>query len=291
MQRLLPLLLVPLSLASADLSIDHVIVAGKDLKSMQAKLAAIGIPTEYGGRHNNHATEMALVSFPDGSYLELLAIQPDADPQALAAHQRTRQLQKDAGPCAWAARLKDIDSEVKRLRAAGVSVGEPVRSGRDRPDGTRLEWEATQVGEEPSGTYFPYLERDITPRALRAFPRGKPTTQDFKGVATVVIAVRNLDAAIKRFRQAYDMPPPIRQSDPEFGAQLALLGNMPVILAAPLNAQSWLNGRLQEFGEGPCAFILSRGSGQHSAVSKTRWFGIDVSWMDADKLGWHLGFE
>ena len=291
MQRLLPLLLVPLSLASADLSIDHVIVAGKDLKSMQAKLAAIGIPTEYGGRHNNHATEMALVSFPDGSYLELLAIQPDADPQALAAHQRTRQLQKDAGPCAWAARLKDIDSEVKRLRAAGVSVGEPVRSGRDRPDGTRLEWEATQVGEEPSGTYFPYLERDLTPRALRAFPRGKPTTQDFKGVATVVIAVRNLDAAIKRFRQAYDMPPPIRQSDPEFGAQLALLGNMPVILAAPLNAQSWLNGRLQEFGEGPCAFILSRRSGQRSTVSKTRWFGIDVSWMDADKVGWHLGFE
>jgi hypothetical protein len=289
--RLLPLLLIPLSLACADLSIDHVIVAGKDLQSMQAKLAAIGIPTEYGGRHSNHATEMALVSFPDGSYLELLAIQPDADPQAVAAYVWARQLQKEAGPCAWAARLKDIDPEVKRLRAAGVPVGQAVRGGRNRPDGTRLEWEATQVGEEPSGTYFPYLERDLTPRALRAFPRGKPTTQDFKGVATVVIAVRDLDAAIKRFRQAYDMPPPVRQPDPEFSAQLALLGSIPVILAAPLNAQSWLNGRLREFGEGPCAFILSRRSGQHGTVSKTRWFGIDVSWMDADKLGWRLGFE
>ena len=237
---------------------------------MQAKLATIGIPTEYGGRHNNHATEMALVSFPDGSYLELLAIQPDADPRALVAYVWNRQLREDAGPCAWAARLNDVGAEVKRLKAAGVSVGEAVRDGRNRPDGTRLEWEATQVGDDPRGTYFPYLERDLTPRALRAFPRGKPTTQDFNGVAAVVIAVRNLDAAIKRFRQAYDMPPPIRQSDPEFGAQLAQLGNLPVILAAPRNAQSWLNGRLQQFGEGTCAFILSRRSGQHPTVSKTR---------------------
>jgi hypothetical protein len=280
-----------MSLATGQLSIDHVIVAGRDLKSMQAKLAAAGIPNEYGGRHNNHATEMALVSFPDGSYLELLAIQPDADPKAVAAYVWSRQVQNDAGPCAWAVRLKDFDGEIKRLRAAGVRVGDPERGGRNRPDGKRLEWEASQVGEEPNGTYFPYLERDVTPRALRAFPRGKPTTKEFSGVASVVIAVRNLDAAIERFRQAFETPAPIRQVDSGFGAHLALLGNVPVILAAPLNSQSWPNGRLQQFGEGPCAFILSRRSGQHGAVSKTRWFGIDVSWMDPDKLGWHLGFQ
>ncbi len=61
-------------LAAADLTIDHVTVAGKDLKAMQAALTALGIPTEYGGPHSNHATEMALTSFPDGSYLELIAI-------------------------------------------------------------------------------------------------------------------------------------------------------------------------------------------------------------------------
>jgi hypothetical protein len=26
-------------------------------------------------------------------------------------------------------------------------------------------------------------------------------------------------------------------------------------------------------------------------VSKTRWFGAEVSWFDAEKLGWRLGFE
>ena len=73
------LLLVPAMLPAADLIIDHVTIAGKDLKAMRATLAALGIPTEYGGPHSNHATEMALTSFPDGSYLELIAIQPNAD--------------------------------------------------------------------------------------------------------------------------------------------------------------------------------------------------------------------
>ena len=78
--------LIPMLLGGAELTIDHVTVAGKDLKAMRASLAAAGVQSEYGGPHSNHATEMALTSFPDGSYLELIAIQPNADPKALAAH-------------------------------------------------------------------------------------------------------------------------------------------------------------------------------------------------------------
>jgi len=43
-------------LISQNLTIDHVTVAGKDLKTMQANLAAIGIQSEYGGPHSNHST-------------------------------------------------------------------------------------------------------------------------------------------------------------------------------------------------------------------------------------------
>lgn len=279
-----------MSITVAQPSLDHVIVCGKDIASMRAKLAAAGVPTVYGGRHSNHATEMALASFLDGTFLELLAIQPDADPQAVAKYVWTRELNEDAGPCAWSVNPTDINAEVKRLRPAGVPVGEPVPGLRIRTDGKRVEWEASQMGTE-LGTFFPYLQHDITPRALRAFPQGTPTNPEFNGATTVVLAVRNLDASIQRFQQAYDTPAPSRQSDAAFGAQLARLGNVPVILAEPLNAQSWLNGRLQRFGEGPCAFILSRKSAQLEAVSKTRWFGVDISWMDAGKLGWHLGFE
>jgi catechol 2,3-dioxygenase-like lactoylglutathione lyase family enzyme len=303
MRRLLlammPMLLGTLlgtQMPAADLTIDHVTVAGRDLKSMQARLASIGIRSEYGGPHSNHATEMALTSFPDGSYLELIAIQPDADPKAVAAHYWSPQMQGNAGPSAWAVRANNLAAELGRLKHAGVAVSEPVRSGRQRPDGVRLEWESANVGTEPNGTFFPFLIHDFTPREKRAFPGGKPVTQDFSGVARVVIAVRDLQASVARYRKAYGLPEPAEQLDPVLGARLAGFSNTPkgtpVVLAAPLNAQSWLAERLNEFGEGPCAFILrSRNASGHPTASKSKWFGTEISWFDAAKLGWRLGQE
>lgn len=284
--------LMPTVLGAAELIIDHVTVAGKDLKAMQANLAAAGIQTEYGGPHSNHATEMALASFPDGSYLELIAIQPKADPEAVAAHYWSKQLEGDAGPTAWAVRPKNMGAEIARLRAAGVVVHDPARSGRQRPDGTRIEWESAPVGTGPNGIFFPFLIRDFTLRKLRAFPKGHPTTKDFEGVSRVVIAVRDLEASVERYRKAYGLGPPIQQTDSDWNARLALLGGTPVILAAPVNARSWLASRLDRFGEGPCAFVLrAHNASRYSAASKTRWFGVEISWFDAATLGWHLGFE
>ena len=278
-------------LPAADLTIDHVTVAGKDLKAMQATLAALGILSEYGGPHSNHATEMALTSFPDGSYLELIAIQPDADPAAVAAHYWSKHMQNDAGPSAWAVRPRDFELEMKRLQAKGLSV-EPARSGRARPDGVRLDWEAAPVGTGPNGVFFPFLIRDFTPREQRAYPSGKPSTQDFTGVTRVVIAVRDLNAAAKRYREAYDLPDPVRQDDAKFGARLASFPGTPVVLATPVNASSWLAARVDKIGEGPCAFILrSRNAKSYRTSSKTTWFGAAISWLDTGKTGWWLGYE
>jgi len=281
----------PALLAAAELKIDHVTVAGSSLKKLQATLAAAGIQTVYGGPHNNGATEMALVSFPDGSYLELIATQEHADPSAVGKHAWAKFLQGEAGPCAWAVREQDLAAEVKRLQAAGIAVSEPVRSGRTRPDGVRLDWETAQVGAEPNGTFFPFLIHDFTPREQRAFPQRKPLNKDFGGVRKVVIAVHDLNESVKRYHQAYGTPPPIKQVDAAFGAHLALLGGAPVVLAQPLTPDSWLARRLVEFGEAPCAFVLEEQRRHHQASSKSRWFGVEVQWFDADKLGWRLGFE
>ena len=266
---------------AADLTIDHVTVAGKELKAMQASLAALGIPSEYGGPHSHHATEMALTSFPDGSYLELIAIQPNADPAAVAAHYWSKSMQNQGGPTAWAVRPKDFDLEVRRLQARNLSV-QAARSGRARPDGVRIEWEAAPVGPGPNGVFFPFLIRDFTPREQRAYPSGKPTTQDFGGVSRVVIAVRDLQASVKRYRAAYDLPDPVRQDDAKFGARLASFPGTPVVLATPLNGQSWLTARLKSLGEGPCAFILRARNAKPASTT---------TWLDTRKLGWWLGFE
>jgi hypothetical protein len=288
----LPWAVLPALLCAADSKIDHVTIAGSGIQQMQAKLSSVGIASVYGGPHTNHATEMALVSFPDGSYLELMGIQPHAEAAAVAAHAWAKFLQENAGPCAWAMREKNLGAEAIRLKAAGVAVSAPVEGGRTRPDGVRLEWATSDVGAETRGTFFPFLIEDRTPREQRAFPGRKPVTKEFRGVTRVVIAVRNLDDAIARYRQAYGVPPPIKQVDRNFGGYLALLGNLPVVLAQPLNAGSPLAERIERFGEGPCAFVLAAvDPGHFQGKAKTRWFGAEISWFDEEKLGWRLGFE
>jgi len=279
-------------LSAAQLTVDHATVAGTDLKKMEAALASIGIHAEYGGPHSNHATEMALASFPDGSYLELIAIQPSGDPAAVTAHYWSKWMKANAGPCAWAVRSEDVAAEVKRLQAAGVHMNGMQKSGRERPDGVRLDWEAAPVGSEPNGTFFPFLIRDISAREKRAYPSGKPAVTDFRGIARVVVAVHDLKAAIARYRAAYGLPEPVQQSDAAFGARLAFFPGTPVILAEPLNASSWLTDRLKQVGESPCAFILGgHKGGNYKVASKSQWHGEQVSWFDSNQLGWHLGFE
>ena len=292
MKRLLLLTLCGPLLMAADLKIDHATVAGSDLKKMQAALSAVGLASIYGGAHTNHTTEMALISFPDGSYLELMALQPGADRKLVEEHVWSRFLLGDAGPCAWAVREPDIVAEVRRLQAAGIPVSAPSKSGRQRPDGFRLEWQTSDVGRGVRGTFFPFLIQDFTPRDQRAFPQGKPTTRDFRGVGKVVIAVKNLDEAIARYHQAYGAPPPLKQVDKDFQAHLALLSGSPVILVQPLNADSWLNERLDRFGEGPCAFLLSTAPGKKFRTSsRSNWFGAPIEWFDPAALGWRLGVE
>jgi hypothetical protein len=269
--------------------IDHVTVAGKNVEAMAKALRAAGIQSEYGGPHSNRATEMALASFPDGSYLELIAIQPKADPAALAAHEWRKFLESDGGPCAWAIRPADFSTEVERLRKASVEVTGPRNNGRRRPDGVQLDWETAQVGPT-NGGFFPFMIHDFTPRNNRAFPSGKPTTSNWTGVVRVVIGVQDLDAAIARYQQAYGLAAPQRQGDAGFGAKLAWFPGTPVVLAAPLSSESWLTARLQRFGEAPCAFILGAPH-LSSATTPSNWFGRSVFWADAEQLGWHLGFE
>jgi hypothetical protein len=233
---------------------------------------------------------MALASFPDGSYLELIAIQPDADAKAVAEHEWARELRGEAGPCAWAARSSDVAAEVRRLKAAGVAVSDPQRGGRSRPDGTRLEWETAQVGSQARGVFFPFLIRDFTPREARVFPQGKPPAAGLEGVAKVVMAVRDLAAAVGQYRQAYGLPAPAREADGD--ADLALFPGTPVVLAAPRGPASWLSARIEKFGEGPAAFVLRASEKRrYQAASTAQWFGATISWFDAGRLGWRLGFE
>lgn len=228
---------------AAELKIDHVTLAGPVLAPMQAGLEKLGIHCEYGGPHANHATEMAIASFADGSYLELIAFQPHADPDAAAHHVWSKYMRGNAGPCAWAVRSADVSAEAQRLRGLGIQVSHPNPSGRKRPDGFDLKWETAQVGTEGNGVYFPFLIRDFTPREKRAFPSGKPGNPDMAGISKVIIAVRDLDAAIARYRKAYAL------AEPRRAGERAYFDGTPVVLQHDPK-------RVDQFGEGVCAFVI-----------------------------------
>jgi len=247
--------------AAADLRVDHVTIAGRDLNEMQAEFARAGIRTEYGGKHTNGLTEMALASFADGSYLELIAAQ---DPRAGAAqHYWGKFIDANAGPCAWAIRADDLEDSAKRLDAK-VSSG-----GRKRPDGAVLQWHSAAIGPDVQGTFFPFMIHDDTERALRAYPSGKPTMPEWRGVAEVYIAVRDLAEAVKRYRAAFQLAEPLKKFDKTLGAETASFRGTPVVLAA---AQSgWLAARVEKFGEAPCAFVIAKSNATHGRL---RWLDI-----------------
>ena len=286
------LLIIPMVAAGADLKIDHVTVAGKSLAVMEQQLAAAGLRFESGGAHTNHATEMAIASFPDGSYIELIAPQTNFDPAALAAHQWSKFMEGNDAPCAWAVRPKYFEAEVARIRAAGVPV-KVMDGGRKRPDGTELKWQTADLGNAGVGAFFPFLIRDETPRPDRAFPSGKPSNRDEAGVLRVVIAVSKLADAIDRLHLAYpDVARPLRQVDRKFGAELAWIADSPIIFAAPLGSDSWVAQRIAAFGEGPIAFVLSGKNKVKNGWETSHWFGWDLTWFDPKKLGgWWLGVQ
>jgi hypothetical protein len=281
------LLLLP-ALPAADWKVDHATIAGSSLKHLREILDSVGLRAEYGGQHSSGLTEMALISFPDGSYLELMAWVDASAPHV--GQSWAKFMDQHGGPCAWAVSVPDIGQETKRLAAVGIHTSEPVESGRMLTDGYRLKWEMAGVGPGDRGSLFPFLIHDLTPRERRVYCDGKPTTDEYAGVARVVIAVKNLGNAISLYRRAYALPQPREQTDGHLGARLAWFPGTPIILAAPLNARTWLAGRIVRFGEAPCAFLL-RDTG-HRRSGNTIWFDAGVTWFDPEKLeGIQLGVE
>ena len=280
MRTVLAFLLMSITIHAADLKIDHVTFAGSRLESMrEAFRAATGIPTEYGGAHANHVTEMALASFPDGSYLELMGIQQGADPAAVASHTWNQFLRNNGGPCAFALRATDVNAEIEQFKSAGIRVGAAEKSGRTRPDGVVLSWETADVGPGPRGSFFPFLIRDFTPRENRVYPTGKPTSTQVRGIGMVVIGVDNLEGSIALYRKAFRLPAPKRQRDEAFAADLAWFEGTPVALAAGLTPESWLARRIRQYGDSPCAFVFTTTSAM-AGRKPSNWFGRPVVWTD-----------
>jgi Glyoxalase-like domain len=274
------------------LSVDHASICGTDLQTVQQAFADVGLKPDYGGPHTNGGTHMALLGFDDGSYLEFIA--PQA-PGSADGSPWGKLLAADAGPCAWAVSSEDVQREIERLRAAGVAAEGPIKGSRKRPDGLAIEWVTARIGSGTPGSTLPFIIEDRTPREWRVKTSDSVKDSGLAGIDLVVLAVNDLKASAERFSKAYGWSEPLIETQREFGAKMAYFPGEPVVLAAPADNKSWINERLQNFGETPVAFLLAT-QDFNAATKKFRlsgsktWFAQRVAWFDASKLkGVRLG--
>ena len=139
-----------------ETTIDHIVVAAPNLKSgVQWVRDILGVTPQLGGQHARMGTHNCLLRLDERSYLEVIAIDPNA------AHPgRPRWFGLDSVPaprlCAWVVRTRDIRSS---LAACGENLGvvEPMSRGE-------LEWliTVTEDGGVPLGGCAPVLIQWLT---------------------------------------------------------------------------------------------------------------------------------
>lgn len=272
------------------LELDHVSVCGSNLDTLRQAFTDVGLTPDMGGPHSNGVTQMAIIGFTDGTYIELIA---PIKPGASAGSDWAKYMSDDAVTCAWAVGTNVLLQEVDRLKKAGVPVTTPEAGSRKRPDGMSIEWTTASVGSGIAGSTLPFIIEDKTPRAWRVQTSASVQGSPLAGVENVVLGVNNLDAAIALFRKAYGWAEPLTETQKDFG-KLAYFPGEPVILAAPTSG-GWLSERLAKYGETPVAYLLSTqdfpGATKKYHLSGTKtWFGQKVAWFDAGKLkGVRLG--
>lgn len=98
------------------LQLDHIVIVARSLKEGRAFVEAeLGIPMQKGGQHPRYGTHNLLAGLEDGIYLEVIAVDPQAD---LPPDPRWFALDDfDDTPCLhnWACRSDDIRADLAQM--------------------------------------------------------------------------------------------------------------------------------------------------------------------------------
>lgn len=147
---------------------DHIVVGISDLELGMDRIEELtGVRPAYGGSHPHIGTHNALISLGEHSYLEIIAPNPDADPDKLDPDLRAQFMDPLKSmpaltPFLWAVGSTDLDRTRPFLASEGFQLSEPARGARKKPDGSLLEWRASFV-TEPRSASLPFFIQWIDP--------------------------------------------------------------------------------------------------------------------------------
>jgi catechol 2,3-dioxygenase-like lactoylglutathione lyase family enzyme len=229
-------------------AIDHLVILVSDLAEAIEDYEALGFHVAPGGEHTDGATHNALISFADGTYLELLAFRREE-----SSHRWWRHTAAGEGLIDFALLPSAIAEDVAAAQARGLPLTGPLPGGRARPDGVNLAWQ-TAYAEAPE---LPFLCGDVTPRELRV-PQGlaHQHPNGATGIFRLTVAVDDLAVSAARYAALLGRAP---LEEP--GRRIFKLGSGYITLQAhgsDLVESAAVAAQLSSRGVGPAALALRR---------------------------------
>ena len=228
--------------------IDHVVALVRDLAPAVADYEALGFTVVPGGEHVGGATHNALISFADGTYIELIAFREPDRPQE---HAWWPYLAKGEGWVDYALLEPDLDGTAARLTAAGIGAQGPGDGGRNRPDGQAVAWRSVRTQTAPGAGRLPFLIDDVTPRGLRV-PGGEATAHRLPvtRVAGATIVVADLARASAAYASLLGTAGDAYAEEPGMTGRHFALGAQWLTLLSPTGDEGDLARALRDRGEG-----------------------------------------
>ena len=233
--------------------IDHLVIVVNDLTQAAKDYEQLGFTVVPGGQHPV-GSHNVLISFRDGSYLELIAFYREA-----TDHRWWEPLHKGERLVDFCFQTDDLRGDTRKLKDAGVAINDPVPWSRKRPDGYELKWLLSLATGSHRGV-APFLIEDVTPRTER-IPQEFLQRNGVTGIAKVTVAVGEL-GQIQKWYEALLGSRGESIADAELGAEGLRFKAGPHVLdfLVPRDTASPLVHWLRRFGPSPYSALL-RGAG------------------------------
>ena len=224
--------------------IDHIVIVVRDLARAIQDYEELGFTVVPGGKHPV-GSHNALISFSDGSYLELIAFYREAHD-----HRWWEPLQKGERLVDFCMQTNDLKGDTLKLRAGGVVINDPVPWSRVRPDGYELKWLLSLAQGTHRGV-APFLIQDITPREER-IPQNFDHKNGVIGIDTVTLALNNLSEVQHRYTRALGNEGAAITDEKLYAQGIRYqIGPHKLDLLTPSRAESPLTEWLRAFGPSP----------------------------------------
>lgn len=238
--------------------IDHVIILVDELEQGIEQYRNLGFTVTPGGKHPRY-THNALVSFADGSYLELIAFyEHPTTTEPGEGHRWFKHVGKGGGIIDFALATPNLDALVADAGARGFTHGAATPGARKRTDNVEIAWKSAMATGDSNIGALPFLIEDVTDRELRVPSERATHDNSVRGIHSLVIAVNDLDAAVKRYCTLLDREAPSGEGLPNLAdadGVYFMVGAHRINLARPTGSGP-LADYLKSNGDGPYELSL-----------------------------------